>query len=356
MKDNKYIIGITQGEATGIGPEILLKLVSIPQLGEKITFVVFASPKVLTFYKKHLNLPTPIFHFASEPELIKSDAVNLVNLGETPDFIPGKPTQETGKLARKAVLLAGKWLKNKKLDILITLPIDKHNVFDTREFPYKGHTKYFTELFQAEDALMFMVSDELKVALTTEHVPIKELSQSLSREKIYRKLKLLNKSLQEDFGIVKPRIAALGLNPHAGDNGTLGNEEDEIIFPALHQAEKDGIFVLGCYPADGYFAAGTFSRFDATLAMYHDQGLIPFKYISENAGVNFTAGLPEIRLAPAHGTAYDIAGKGKASIASTLNAVYTGIQIFRNRKIREELPEPLPKFNSNQFRAFLKRH
>ncbi len=355
MKDNKFIVGITQGEATGIGPEILLKLLAIQQLHERFVFVIFASPKVLTFYQKHLQLPKQIFHFAASPQLLKTDAVNLINLGETPDFTPGKPTASTGKLARKAILLAGEWLKNKELDFLVTLPIDKHNVFSQQEFPYKGHTGYFTDLFDAEDSLMFMVSDDLKVALATEHVPIKDLPATLTEEKVYGKLLLLNKSLQEDFGIVKPKIAALGLNPHAGDNGTLGNEEEEIIFPALHRAEKEGIFVLGCYPADGYFAAATFSKFDATLAMYHDQGLIPFKYISENAGVNFTAGLPGIRLAPAHGTAYDIAGKGNASISATLNALYTGMQIYRTRKRIQSLPKPLGKFSPNQFKSFLKR-
>ncbi|MEO6901504.1 MAG: 4-hydroxythreonine-4-phosphate dehydrogenase PdxA [Bacteroidia bacterium] len=337
MFEEKIIVGITQGDINGIGLEVIIKTFQDPQMLEICTPVIFSSAKTIAFYRKALNVEDFNFHQIKELTEIKQKRINLMNVYEEEVHIElGKKTDIGGAYALKSLESAVTALAKKEIDVLVTAPINKENI-QSPSFNFPGHTEYLTEKFGNTNSLMFLVSDTLRVAVVTGHIPVTQVGQTLSAEKILEKILLLNTSLIVDFKIRKPKIAVLGLNPHAGDNGVIGLEEKEIIIPAIQMATEKGILAYGAYSADGFFGNETYKKFDAVLAMYHDQGLIPFKTISFNNGVNFTAGLPIVRTSPDHGTAYDIAGKNIASEESFRKAIYVAIDIYRNRKEYTEL-------------------
>lgn len=348
----KPIIGITAGDINGIGYEVILKTLSEPHLKEICTPIVYGNAKVATLHAKTLQeeLHSFTFHLIQDPKEAKDGVANLITCyaNETPVSL-GTSTPEAGKAAFQALDRACKDLKAGKIAALVTAPINKDNI-QSEAFSFTGHTEYLTSLFAEKDetgaplqeALMMMTSDLMRIALVCNHTPIAKVSSMISEERILRKLTTLNKSLQQDFTIRMPRIAVLALNPHAGDNGLIGNEEQEIIVPAIKKANEQGIYAFGPYSADGFFGAGQYTHFDVVLAMYHDQGLIPFKSL-DMSGVNYTAGLPVIRTSPDHGTAYDIAGKNMADPTSMRHAVYTAIDVLKARALDKEInADPLP--------------
>ncbi len=345
--ENKPVIGLTCGDINGIGLEIIIKTVADSRLLEICTPVIFANNKVLNFYRK--ALPDLNFNFASTRDLtrINHKQINLFSCWEEEVAVtPGTLNETGGQYAVMSLLAAGQALKEGKIDGLVTAPIHKKNT-QSEQFNYTGHTPYFKQLFGAGDVLMLMVAENMRVALVTEHVPLKEVAQHISREKIVGKLQLLNQSLKKDFGIDKPRIAVLGLNPHAGDEGLVGKEEEEIIRPAVKDAKQRDVFCFGPYSPDAFFAHGHHERFDGVLAMYHDQGLIPFKSLSIGEGVNFTAGISGVRTSPDHGVAFDIAGKGKADEASFREAIFRAVDIFNCRRgYADNRRSPLKKFSA----------
>ncbi|MCB0512289.1 MAG: 4-hydroxythreonine-4-phosphate dehydrogenase PdxA [Bacteroidetes bacterium] len=341
----KIRVGITIGDAAGVGPEIIMKTFSDDRLFKQFTPIVFGNPRVFSFYKKALNIEK--FQYASIKDYknLSHNSINIVPVWEDEFAIsPGQPSSETGKFAFLSLKAACEALKNGDIDVLVTAPINK-NVIQSAEFNNTGHTEYLQKFFGAKDNLMFLVADDIKVGLVTNHEPISEVAKNITKEKIQRKIQLINKSLQEDFGIDKPKVAVLGLNPHAGDKGLVGQEELDIIFPAVKEMrDQQNIIAFGPYPADGFFASDNWTKFDAILAMYHDQGLIPFKYIAGAEGVNFTAGLSVVRTSPDHGTAENIAGKGVADETSFRNAIYKAVDIFNNRLNYAEMrSNPLKK-------------
>lgn len=334
MSDSKPItIGISQGDINGIGLEVILKTFADPAMLEVCTPVLFSSGKTIAAYRKLLQGDQLVYNSIAAYEGIAPRKFNLFQC-YTDDITiePGKSTPAGGKYAVKSFVTACDALSKNKIDALVTAPINKNNTY-SQEFPYTGHTPYLDEKFGKGNSLMMLVSDEMRVALVTEHIPLAEVASKLTQEAIVKKITILAKSLKKDFGIDKPKIAVLGLNPHAGDNGTIGKEESEIIVPAIKNAQSETTaLVMGPYPADGFFGSGSQTKFDAVLAMYHDQGLIPFKQAAFESGVNFTAGLPIIRTSPDHGTAYDIAGKNKALEGSFRTAVYLACDLVRARK------------------------
>lgn len=330
--EEKVIVGISQGDINGIGLEVIIKTFLDPQMLEICTPVVFGSNKTAAFHRKALNIDDFSFNVIKDFSEINHKRANIINVYEEEALIEiGKQTDNGGKYALKSLEAAANALAQQKINILVTAPINKENI-QSAEFKFPGHTEYLETKFGNGKSLMFLVSEKLRVAVVTGHIPVAQITQHLTTEKILDKIKILNRSLIEDFVIRKPRIAVLGLNPHAGDNGLIGNEEQTIIKPAIEKAQQEDIMVYGPYPADGFFGNDTYQQFDAVLAMYHDQGLIPFKTIAFNSGVNFTAGLPVVRTSPDHGTAYDIAGKNIASEESFRKAIYTGIDIYRSRQ------------------------
>ena len=330
MPENKFKIGITQGDTNGIGWEIILKALADPRMTELFTPVVYGSPKAAAYYR---NTVAEIEAFSFNPVASAAEArrgkANLVACGETADIAPGKPTPEAGRAAVEALCAAMRDLKAGHLDALVTAPFDKETV-QADDFRYTGHTEYLAAELEGE-AMMILCSDVLRVGLVTKHIPVSEISRSISKEKIVHDLHTLRRSLIEDFGIVEPRIAVMALNPHAGDGGLLGREEQEIIRPAIVEAFSKGVLAFGPFAADGLFAGGGYAKYDGILAMYHDQGLAPFKSLSPD-GVNFTAGLSAVRTSPDHGTAFDIAGKDKADPQSMRNAIYAAIDIAEHRR------------------------
>ena len=334
MPENKFKIGITQGDTNGIGWEIILKALADPRMTELFTPVVYGSPKAAAYYR---NTVAEIEAFSFNPVASAAEArrgkANLVACGETADIAPGKPTPEAGRAAVEALCAAMRDLKAGHLDALVTAPFDKETV-QADDFRYTGHTEYLAAELEGE-AMMILCSDVLRVGLVTKHIPVSEIARSISKEKIVRDLATLRRSLVEDFGVVEPRIAVMALNPHAGDGGLVGREEEETIRPAIVEAFGQGILAFGPFAADGLFAGGGYAKYDGILAMYHDQGLAPFKTLSPD-GVNFTAGLAKVRTSPDHGTAYDIAGKDKADPQSMRNAIYAAIDIVRHRRARAE--------------------
>ena len=330
MPENKFKIGITQGDTNGIGWEIILKALADPRMTELFTPVVYGSPKAAAYYR---NTVAEIEAFSFNPVASAAEArrgkANLVACGETADIAPGKPTPEAGRAAVEALCAAMRDLKAGHLDALVTAPFDKETV-QADDFRYTGHTEYLAAELEGE-AMMILCSDVLRVGLVTKHIPVSEISRSISKEKIVHDLHTLRRSLIEDFGIVEPRIAVMALNPHAGDGGLLGREEQEIIRPAIVEAFRQGVLAFGPFAADGLFAGGGYAKYDGILAMYHDQGLAPFKSLSPD-GVNFTAGLSAVRTSPDHGTAFDIAGKDKADPQSMRNAIYAAIDIAEHRR------------------------
>ena len=330
MPENKFKIGITQGDTNGIGWEIILKALADPRMTELFTPVVYGSPKAAAYYR---NTVAEIEAFSFNPVASAAEArrgkANLVACGETADIAPGKPTPEAGRAAVEALCAAMRDLKAGHLDALVTAPFDKETV-QADDFRYTGHTEYLAAELEGE-AMMILCSDVLRVGLVTKHIPVSEIARNITKERIVRDLGTLRRALLEDFGIVEPRIAVMALNPHAGDGGLLGREEQEIIRPAIVEAFSKGVLAFGPFAADGLFAGGGYAKYDGILAMYHDQGLAPFKSLSPD-GVNFTAGLSAVRTSPDHGTAFDIAGKDKADPQSMRNAIYAAIDIAEHRR------------------------
>jgi 4-hydroxythreonine-4-phosphate dehydrogenase len=344
MTTPKPIIGITCGDLNGIGIELIIKTFADSRLLDHCTPVIFASNKAINFYRK--SLPDYNFNYASTKELnrINPKQINLFNCWEEDvDITPGQLTETGGRYAILSLQSAVAALKQGQIDGLLTAPLHKKNI-QTADFSYTGHTPYLQEMFGAKDVVMLLCSGDFRVGLVTEHVPVGEVAAKLTKEKIMSKLLLLQQSLQKDFGIDKPRIAVLGLNPHAGDEGLIGKEEETIIRPAIKEAKNNNILAVGPYSADAFFARRSFEHFDAVLAMYHDQGLIPFKTLASGEGVNYTAGLPAVRTSPDHGVAFDIAGKNKADQSSFLQALYECIDIINRRKgYAENRKNPLRK-------------
>ena len=330
MPENKFKIGITQGDTNGIGWEIILKALADPRMTELFTPVVYGSPKAAAYYR---NTVAEIEAFSFNPVASAAEArrgkANLVACGETADIAPGKPTPEAGRAAVEALCAAMRDLKAGHLDALVTAPFDKETV-QADDFRYTGHTEYLAAELEGE-AMMILCSDVLRVGLVTKHIPVSEIARNITKERIVRDLDTLRRALIEDFGSVEPRIAVMALNPHAGDGGLLGREEQEIIRPAIVEAFSKGVLAFGPFAADGLFAGGGYAKYDGILAMYHDQGLAPFKSLSPD-GVNFTAGLSAVRTSPDHGTAFDIAGKDKADPQSMRNAIYAAIDIAEHRR------------------------
>lgn len=345
--DSKPVIGISCGDTNGIGPEIIIKTFSDSRLLEYCTPVIFTSNKVINFYRK--TLPDINFSFSSikDSTRINPKQVNVYNCWEEDgEITPGQLTADAGNNAVISLTIAAEALKGGKLDGLVTAPIHKKNI-QSDSFNFTGHTPYLKNLFDVKEVAMFMVAENMRVALLTEHVPLKDVAQFITRENILSKLQVMVESLKKDFGINKPKIAVLGLNPHAGDEGLLGKEEIEVLIPTIKEARQKNILCFGPYPADAFFARGQYEKFDAVLALYHDQGLIPFKSLAHGEGVNYTAGLKGVRTSPDHGVAFDIAGRGIADESSFREAIFTCIQILHNRKENgEQYRNPLKKMSA----------
>lgn len=324
-------IGITLGDVNGIGPEVVIKALADNRVLNMVTPVVYGSTKAISFYKKQLNIEDLHYSQVRNKGQLSPKTINVVNCWEDSlEIVPGKASTQSGKAALAALRQACDELKDGSIDALVTAPIDK-NTIHSDEFPFTGHTEFLTQFFGATDSLMFMVSETLRIGLVTEHLPIKDVASAITKEKIEAKLAIMERSLKKDFAIGKPRIAVLGLNPHAGDHGLIGQEDETIIKPAINESRNKGRLTYGPFPADGFFASGNYTRYDAVLAMYHDQGLLPFKTLAFEDGINFTAGLPVVRTSPDHGTAYALAGKNQASELSTRTAIFRAADIFKSR-------------------------
>ncbi len=329
-KEEKIIVGISIGDLNGIGSEIIIKTYEDPRSLELNTPVIFASGKTMQFFKNHFQSKINFFNIDT-PEQVVHGKVNVVNVWQEPVNIEfGKTDKKIGGYAIKSLEAATKALKEGTIDVLVTAPINKHNI-QSEEFNFPGHTDYLAKALNGK-SLMFMVSEGLRVGLLTDHVPLKDASNSITEDLIMEKIATVIKSLKQDFGIRKPKVAVLAINPHAGDNGVIGNEDDTVLKPTLDKIRADGQLVYGPYSADSFFGSNTYKNFDAIIASYHDQGLIPFKTIAFGQGVNFTAGLEKVRTSPDHGTAYEIAGQGIADESSMKLAIYTAIQIFKSRR------------------------
>ncbi len=347
MRSYKIRVGFTHGDINGIGYEILIKALKSPEINELITPIVYGSAKVAAYHRKNLDIQNFSFNQIISAERANSKRPNLVNCVDNNISVDmGQVTAQSGQAALQSIQCALKDYKEGKIDVLVTAPIHKLAIHSD-EFQFKGHTDYFQDYFGGGPVLMFMVSENLKVGLVTEHLPISEVAANITKENILAKLQLMNNSLKEDFLVRKSKIAVLGLNPHAGDSGVIGEEDEKIIVPAIREANEQNILAFGPFAADGFFGSGNFKKFDAVLAMYHDQGLIPFKTLSFGRGVNFTSGLPLVRTSPDHGVGFDIVGQGKASPDSLLQAIYTAIDIYRNRKLNKELNENPLKINTD---------
>lgn len=334
---NGIKIGISQGDINGIGYEVIIKTLMDNRIIDNCIPIVYGSPKVAAYHRKALNISNFSFNTIKSIDEITPRRAHILNcLDDEVRVELGKATSLAGESSVLPLKMAADHLADNKIDVLVTAPINKHTS-QSEEFPFPGHTEFLKDRFGADEVLMIMVSENMKIGVVTGHIPLSEVSASLSMELILSKLKIMNNSLMVDFGIRKPRIAVLSVNPHAGDDGLIGREEEEIIVPAIEKAADKDILAFGPYPSDGFFGAGSFSKFDGILAMYHDQGLIPFKALAFDTGVNFTAGLPVIRTSPNHGTAYDIAGKGEASEQSFRSAMFLACDIYKNRKTYAEI-------------------
>lgn len=338
MSNNQQIrVGVTIGDINGIGPELILKTFADNRMAKSLTPIIFGSGKVLSAHKKALGIKDFNYVKVNDASEAKNGKVNLVECWDEEVKIQlGHSTPNGGKYAFIALEKATEDLASGKIDVLVTAPINKNNI-QSSEFNFPGHTEYLAKKANVDQALMFMVSEGIRVGVVTGHVSLDHVSEAITKESIYDKIIQMKNSLEKDFHINKPRIAVLGLNPHAGEQGLIGNEEQEIITPAIEKAYGEGTMVFGPYPADGFFGSSNFSNFDAILAMYHDQGLIPFKALTFGYGVNYTAGLPVVRTSPDHGTAYDLVGKNKAEITSFRSAIYTARDIFLNRLRYKEM-------------------
>jgi 4-hydroxythreonine-4-phosphate dehydrogenase len=339
---DKIVIGISQGDINGVGLEVVMKALMEPGIIEICTPILFSSQKTVTFHRKSLGLEEFNFHPARDFSQINTKKVNVfICYDEEVPVEFGKPSEVAGRYAYISLQKATEALFANQIQVLVTSPVNKNSI-QSADFKFAGHTEYLGDKLGG-DPLMLMCSDNgLRIAVVTGHIPVKDIAQKISVDLIAKKIQQLHQSLVKDFGIRKPKIAVLGLNPHAGDNGTLGEEDKEIIIPGIQKANTNGM-VYGPYSADGFFGNGTYKQFDAVLAMYHDQGLIPFKTLSFGEGVNFTAGLSAVRTSPDHGTGFDIAGKNKADENSFRKALYMAIDIYKNRQLHSEInANPLP--------------
>ena len=358
-QNNKRLrVGITLGDTNGISIEVALKTVSVPEMLELCIPVLYGSSKIVSYHRNACNLPGFQIHHAKSAENIKENDINLVDcINQEIKVELGHPSKQAGIAAFQSLEAAVRDLKAGLIDVLVTGPISKENI-QSENFSFPGHTEYLeSAVGNVEDkALMILTTETLRVALVTTHLPVAQVPAALTVEGIREKLRLLNNSLKRDFGIDGPRIAVLALNPHAGENGILGTEEKETIIPAMQAAlDEDGVQCFGPYAADGFFGARQYRRFDGVLAMYHDQGLAPFKTIAMDEGVNFTAGLPFVRTSPDHGTGYDIAGQGIANESSMRHAIYMAIDVYRNRiRYDEARQNPLPKLFQDRGRDNVK--
>lgn len=332
-RENENIrLGISQGDVNGIGYEVLLKCFSDTRMFENCTPILYGSSKVASYHKKLINATDFPFVNIRSVEQAENSKFNILNIIQDEIKIDiGQPTEIGGKLAAMSLDYACYDLMAGKLDAIVTNPINKKNI-QSKDFNFPGHTEYLTNKFGVEDSLMIMTCQDIHIGIMTNHLSLAQVPKILTKDLILRKLKIMNDSLKRDFGIRMPKIAVLALNPHAGDRGLIGAEDDEIVSPAIREAFDNGILAFGPYPADGFFGNGSIREFDGVMALYHDQGLIPFKLMSFTEGVNFTAGLPFVRTSPAHGTAYEIAGKNMASAQSFRNAVFLAMDIIRNRR------------------------
>lgn len=334
-KAENIIVGISIGDLNGIGSEVILKTFEDNRMLELCTPVIFANVKILSFIKKNLNSETPLHGIDKIEQLVKGK-INVLNVWkEGVDINFGQNDENIGKYAIKSFVAATEALKEGTIDVMVTAPINKYNI-QSEDFKFPGHTDYLDKELEG-NALMLMVQDNLRVGLLTDHIPVNEVASHITEKLIFQKMETINKTLKQDFGITKPKIALLGLNPHSGDNGVIGKEDDEILKPAVKKLFEKGILVFGPYSADGFFGSAQYEKFDAVIATYHDQGLIPFKTLSFGNGVNYTAGLNKIRTSPDHGTAYEIAGKGLAENSSFKEAVYLAIDIYHSRNEYLEL-------------------
>jgi len=332
MKNEKIVVGISQGDINSISYEVIIKTLIDNRILNYCIPVVYGSPKVAAYHRKALNINNFSFNSIRSAEEVNPKRANIIScIDENIRVELGKSTKQAGEAAFSALERATNDLSDGKIDVLVSGPINKHNI-QSDNFNFAGHTEYLQKKFNSDEVLMLMVNDYFRIGMVTGHIPIAKIPEELTQKKIETKLKILNDSLIKDFGIRKPRIAVLGLNPHASDNGLLGNEENDIIIPAVEAAREANIMAFGPFPSDGFFGAGSYDKFDGILAMYHDQGLIPFKSMAFDGGVNFTAGLPIIRTSPAHGTAYEIAGNNEASPDSFRKAIYMACDIFKSRK------------------------
>jgi 4-hydroxythreonine-4-phosphate dehydrogenase len=334
-KSDKIIVGISIGDLNGIGVEVILKTFQDNRMLDFCTPLIFASTKTISYHKKALNLEIPI-HGITSLSQIQHTKINVLNIWkEDVSVTLGKASKESGDYAAKSLEIAVDYLKNKKIDVLVTAPINKETI-QSEDFNFPGHTEYLEDKLEGE-SLMILMTDNLKIGLITGHIPISKVAETITPSLIKEKVATLHTSLIEDFGINKPKIAVLALNPHCGDKGVIGKEDDEIIKPTIEEIKASGKLVFGPYAADGFFGSETYRQFDGVLATYHDQGLAPFKALSFGKGVNYTAGLSEIRTSPDHGTGFDIAGKNSANPSSFKEALFTAIQVFKTRKEYKEL-------------------
>lgn len=342
--DQLVKVGISHGDINGISYEIIIKTFSDQRIAESFTPIIYGHSKVASYYRKMFNFNELTFNLVKKAEAALPRRINIINCYEQEVKIDlGHPTGIGGELAYLSLKMATDDLLRNQIDVLVTTPINKQNI-QSKDFHFPGHTEYLASRFNASSYLMMMVNQQLRVGIMTGHLPLKDVASSLSKELVIQKIKIMHDSLLKDFGIRNPKIAVLGLNPHAGDQGLLGTEEEQIIMPAIREMQDQQILVFGPFSADGFFGTYSHTRFDGILAAYHDQGMIPFKAISMETGVNFTAGLPFVRTSPAHGTAYDIAGKNEASPDSFRQALYMAVDIFNKRKEYSEITaNPLQK-------------
>jgi 4-hydroxythreonine-4-phosphate dehydrogenase len=331
-KEDKPVIGISLGDINGIGPEVVIKALNDQRLSNHFTPVVYGSTKVLSFYRKALKMDDFNYSQVKNDKGFHPRRINVVNCWQDMMNIEvGAETPEGGTSAFLALAKATDDLKSGLIDAVVTAPINKNNI-QRDDFNFPGHTEYLAHKFEVKESLMMMVSGTMRVGVATGHMPLKEVPNALQKELLRTKIKLMIQSLKHDFGIIKPKIAILGLNPHAGEEGLLGNEENDMIIPLINELKDKGNLIFGPFPSDGFFGLGTFQKYDGVMAMYHDQGLAPFKALAFESGVNFTAGLPVVRTSPDHGTAYNIAGKGQANESSMREAMYLALDVLKSRK------------------------
>lgn len=350
--NRKIVVGISQGDGNGIGYEVIIKALADERMLEMCTPVVYGSSKIFGFYKKTIsNIDQISTNVINNIDEAKPKFVNILNcLPENVYVEPGQPTPESAKCALKSLECAVNDIKRGKIDVLVTAPFNKR-AMNAEGFGFTGHTEFLEKQFGVNKAVMLMVADNLRVAVATQHIPLRDVHKSISTDLLLGKLRLMKASLERDFGIYDPKIAVLGLNPHCGDGGLIGDEEQKIILPAVQAAQKEGIMAFGPYSPDGFFGLGNYNKFDAILAMYHDQGLTPFKALAFELGVNYTAGLPIVRTSPDHGTAYELAGRDEADPRSMISAIYTAIDVFNKRQEYDKImaSRPVLKTDAREF-------